>query len=341
MEKKGNRSANMRNDTEYMYASARIRAAEGKDTAKVRLERMLECRTVEQLLRFVLDTGFLAEDRQPPADLKTALDMALEDSVALVRSAVPDPAVYDLFLYKYDCNNIKTAVKAGILGLDYSGLYYRCGTFSPDGLQERLAAGDTEGLPCHMADAVAAANSAYAETGEGRAIDFCLDKACYADMAAAAEATGTDLFREYTAAKADSTNILSSVRLADRGTRETAAAIFEQAFVPGGTLPMTLFLENGCLGYEALREVLPDGMLKETVDRILSYGEDARPERIFDDAVNRLMNKNHFQPFGIHVPAVFLVNREAEIKNCRILAAGLTAGLSGNELRERIRVEYV
>ena len=53
------------------------------------------------------------------------------------------------------------------------------------------------------------------------------------------------------------------------------------------------------------------------------------------------MNRDRYVPFGVHVPAVFLVNREAELKNCRIIAAGLEAGVSGTDLRERIRVDYV
>ncbi len=331
----------IRNETEYMYASARIRAADGKDTAKIRLDRMLDCRSPEQLFRTVLEMGFLSEEHKQPDNLTEALDLAWEDAVALVKNNVPEPSVYDFLLYKYDCNNIKVAIKAAILGLDYSGLYYACGTFSPKDLTGRLAADDTEGLPHHMAEAVAEARSAYAQTGEGRAIDFCLDRACYGDMAEKAAETEVPLFREYVAAKADITNILSSVRLAARGTKEASAAVFAQAFVPGGTLPAKLFTDGGCPGYEELRERLDAGMLKDTVDRILAKGEDARPEKEFDNAVYRLMNRDRYVPFGIHVPAVFLVNREAELKNCRIIAAGLEAGVSPAGLRERIRVDYV
>lgn len=40
-------------DTEYMYASAKIRAAEGKDTPRARIDRLVECRTVPALLAAV------------------------------------------------------------------------------------------------------------------------------------------------------------------------------------------------------------------------------------------------------------------------------------------------
>ena len=331
----------MRKETEYAYASARIRAAEGKDTAGIRLERMLACRSLEQLYRTVLEFGFLAEDSRQPADLSAALDMAWEDAVALVRNNVPQPSLYDFYLYKYDCNNIKVALKADILGLDYSGLYYTCGTFSAEHLAERLAAGDVTDLPFHMAEAVGEAKTAYAGTGEGRAIDFLMDRACFADMAAQAEESGVALFRDYVTARADITNILSFVRLASWGTKEAAAAVFSRAFVPGGVMEMTQFPEVGCSGYDELRERIPAGDLREAVERILIQGASARPEKEFDNMVHRIMNRERLVPFGVHVPAVFLNNREAEIKNCRIIAAGLTAGITGTALRERIRVDYV
>ena len=324
----------MRSEAEYMYASARIRAAEGRDTAKVRLERMLECRSVEQLYRTVLE--YLPEH---PPTLAEALDRILTNSVALVRNNVPEPALYDFLLYKYDCCNIKTALKAGILREEQDRPYYLCGTFDPAGLAGRLAAGDVTGLPSRMGEAVSEAAAAYAETGEGCVIDFCLDRACFADMAANTEKYAVPLFREYASAMADIANIRSSVRLASRGTRGTG--VWKQAFVPGGTLSMEMFTAGRCPGYEKLREILLPGMLKDAVERILAAGDEAHPDVVWDDVLYRIMNRNRYTPFGVHIPAVFLTGREAELKNCRIIAAGLADGRTYGELRERVRWEYV
>ena len=48
-----------------------------------------------------------------------------------------------------------------------------------------------------------------------------------------------------------------------------------------------------------------------------------------------------FQAFGVEIPFWFLLIREAEIKNCRLIEAGLYAGLKPEEIRERVRVDYV
>lgn len=343
----------MTNDTEYMYASARIRAAEGKDTASARLQRMLDCHTTEGLLRTVIECGFIRDDHTMPETLEEAWDMALSDAAALVKEAVPDPTFFDFLFTKYDCNNIKTALKAGILGQEYgrSGGYdenfYHCGTFSPEGLTDRLAAGDKTGLPTHMGAAVDEAMAAYDRTGEGRQIDFLLDKACYADMAEGAKKTGVALFQAYVAAKADFTNVLSSVRLSNsvrlskNKNSDTARALFDLVFVPGGTLTQEKFTSpsEGCLSYAELLTQLEDGLVKEAVGTVAERG-DLRPEKVFEDAALSILNQVRYEPFGVHVPAVFFWQREMELKNGRIIGAGLVSGVSGQQLRERVRVAY-
>ena len=330
-------------DTEYMYASAKIRASDGRDTPKVRLDRMIECRTIPQLIRTVLDFGFLNDSRQGTfPDLKSVLEASLDAAVQIVWEAVPDPAVYHFLLYKYDCNNLKVALKSNILGQDYSELYFRCGTVPVEDLAKRLSEEDYTALPPHMAKACAEASAAYAATEEVRTIDFLLDAACFADIRDNAVASGVTLFREYAETRADITNILTSVRLAkSRTAKEAAKALFLRAFVPGGVLPSSLFLTDGCADYEIIFDRMNPSPLKQVVGDILSDGEDVRPDALFDNYTYRLMAGIKYRPFGVEIPAAFLLTREAEIKNCRIVEAGLLAGLTPEKIRERIRADYV
>ena len=330
-------------DTEYMYASAKIRAAEGKDTPRARIDRLVECRTVPALLAAVCDLGFLG-DLAAPDTLEEALRLSLDHAVALVQDAVPEPEVYNFLLYKYDCSNLKVALKASILGKDYSELYFRCGTFPfrVDELTERLAAEDFTGIPAHMAQAYAEARDTYAKTAEVRAIDLLLDCACFADIADNVQKYDVPLFRRYTAARADLTNLQTAQRLAaGHAARETAAALMKRAYVPGGTLPVEVFFsEDGRVrDYEALVDVLEDDALRELLTKVLS--DRNPPDGAFDNYAYRLFADLRHQPFGVEIPFWFLLIREAEIKNCRLIEAGLYAGLKPEEIRERIRVDYV
>ncbi len=324
-----------------MYASAKLRAAEGKDTAKARMDRLIECRSVPALLAAVIDLGFLDEGTAPDT-LEDALRYALDHAVTLVQNAVPEPEVYHFLLYKYDCSNLKVALKATILGRDYSELYFRCGTFSVEELTDRLAAEDFTGIPQHMAQAYVEARDTYAKTGEVRAIDLTLDRACFADIADNVKKYGVPLFLRYTKAKADLTNLQTAERLATgHAARETAAALMRRAYVPGGTLPAEdFFAEDGSVrDYEELTAVLEDDALRELLTKVLS--DKNPPDSAFDNYVYRLFSDLRFQPFGVEIPFWFLMIREAEIKNCRLIEAGLYAGLKPEEIRERVRIDYV
>lgn len=328
-------------DTEYMYASAKIRAAEGKDTARARMDRLVECRSVPALLAAVVDLGFL-EEGDAPDTLKDALRHALDHAVALVQNAVPEPEIYHFLLYKYDCSNLKVALKASILGKDYSELYFCCGTFPVDGLTERLAEEDFTGIPAHMAEAYVEARDTYAKTGEVRVIDLTLDRACFADIADNVEKYSVPLFVRYAAARADLTNLQTAQRLAaGHAVPETASALMKRAYVPGGTLPLALFFaEDGSVrDYEALADVLEDDALRALLTKVLS--DRKPPDGAFDNYAYRLFADLRFQAFGVEIPFWFLLIREAEIKNCRLIEAGLYAGLKPEEIRERTRVDYV
>ena len=328
-------------DTEYMYASAKIRAAEGKDTARARMDRLVECRSVPALLAAVVDLGFL-EEGDTPDTLETALRHALDHAVALVRNAVPEEEIYHFLLYKYDCSNLKVALKSTILGRDYSELYFPCGTFPVETLTDRLTAEDFTGIPQHMAKAYVEARDTYAKTGEVRAIDLTLDRACFAAIADNVEKYKVPLFLRYTQAKADLTNLQTAERLATgHATRETAAALMHRAYVPGGTLPEELFFaEDGSVrDYEELAAVLEDDTLRELLTKVLS--DKNPPDGAFDNYTYRLFADLRFQAFGVEIPFWFLLIREAEIKNCRLIEAGLYAGLKPEEIRERVRVDYV
>lgn len=328
-------------DTEYMYASAKIRAAEGKDTARARMDRLVECLSVPALLAAVVDLGFL-EEGDAPDTLEDALRHALDHAVALVQNAVPEPEIYHFLLYKYDCSNLKVALKASILGKDYSELYFRCGTFPVDGLTERLAEEDFTGIPAHMAEAYVEARDTYAKTGEVRVIDLTLDRACFADIADNVEKYSVPLFVRYAAARADLTNLQTAQRLAaGHAAPETASALMKRAYVPGGTLPLALFFaEDGSVrDYEALADVLEDDALRALLTKVLS--DRKPPDGAFDNYAYRLFAALRFQAFGVEIPFWFLLIREAEIKNCRLIEAGLYAGLKPEEIRERTRVDYV
>jgi len=208
-------------DTAYVYASSRVKSADGSGTEATRLARLLECNTVRDVYDAMIDSGICpaAEKRAVTGDSDAAaladeaLEGALDYAAGLLRECVPDASIYDFLFYKYDCNNIKAAVKSALRGVSVDGTVFNCGTLSPECVMECATDRNATVLPTHMSKALAEAFESYEHTGEARSIDFILDRACFEDMAECAQKSGVAMFTDYVRALADVTNVRTAIRI--------------------------------------------------------------------------------------------------------------------------------
>lgn len=329
------------NDNNYIYASTLVRAADGVGTERERLDRALDCKSPQALYDALREFGIAEEsDAAQMSDTSAKTEMllnnALEKAVSLVKNSAPMSEIYDFLLYKYDCNNIKVAIKCSILNTDGKNLYYSCGTVSPETVKKCVADRDFKALPFHMGEAACEAVSAYEKTGEAREIDLSLDRACFADMAESARDSGVDFFARYTEALADSVNIRTAVRISDSNLpNAAAAALMKRAAVPGGTVNTEIFLsDSGVFSASEIIGALPLSPIKSELTGADSYTS-------INAALNRFLantvSKYSAKPFGAEVPACFLINRAREITYYRKLAALISDGVTKKEvLKERL-----
>ena len=102
-------------DTAYIYASTKVKSADGAGTEASRLKALLDCTTVRDVYDAVVDSAICptAEKRAVSGDSDAVLaaseilESALDYAADLVREAVPEPELYSFLFYKYDCNTSK------------------------------------------------------------------------------------------------------------------------------------------------------------------------------------------------------------------------------------------
>ena len=77
------------NELDYVYASTRVKTAEGRGTMRDRLTSFAEAGSAEALVSAVVDSGLVSDPAvKTPAE---AADAALISAAELLRSSVPDP----------------------------------------------------------------------------------------------------------------------------------------------------------------------------------------------------------------------------------------------------------
>ncbi len=323
-------------DNEYLFSSSFLRAGEGIGTASGRTVRMLEASSAGQLYQTVAEVFQIPV----PSEEKHVFDAAFSDAVEKMRGAVPDASVYDPLLYKYDCTNIKLVLKCAVQGIRSFRDFYTCGTVSAAQMEENLQKDTAQGLPPAMTEATEAARQEYAKTGEVRCIDLLLDQACFADMSAAANAGNVPLIQKIVCMWADFANILTCLRIRRSGVSpEATRALMKRAFVPGGQvgLPVLLDDEFGCADISRISEILSGCHVRDAVRRTVAVSDISAVEKIFDEAVLAVCQPYRFKPFGPEIAVRYLLIRETELTNGRIIASKFSAGTDADKIRERLR----
>lgn len=318
----------------YIFASSNLRAKENTGSASERLTAFSNAHTSEELYRAAANAWNISETEADAG----IFDLAMANAVSDIKSAVPDPSVFAPLLYKYDCTNVKLAVKYRILGESAEGHLMECGSIPSEVILKAVKNGVWSCLPPHMKKAAEEAEEFYRKTGEARMIDLTFDRACFEDMKADAENSGVPLISEIVSMRADGTNLLSFMRLQKSGD----VSLFERVFLPAGTVPYSTFVKNGVLSDLPSIVHATDGKFKKTV-KAVSDGNltIAETEKLLEEAVLSLLPPIKYIAYGPEVVVRYLLVREAEVTNCRILCASLCGGADADRLKERMRSSYV
>lgn len=328
--------------TEYMYSTPRFRYAEGKMLSRDELYSLCEAQNTDDIAEKLIAKGNLfIKNSDGSYDSDSIADKMFLDSFAFVSEVSETPNVYDLFKYPYDCHNLKSALKCKIRGTDPTPLMYHCSFVSPECAISALKDFDVSKYPINMGKAVLEAHEAYAKTQNPQLIDIILDKACFADMLACATAGKSEYLIDVVKTKIDIANILLCNRLMRMPSEYARKAIFDMAFIDGGDIMRDALADMLLSSNRDLAEKLANTKYY-LMSRVL-FDEKSKPfmlEAAADNTLMELAQSAKRVSFGIEVAAGYIIAREMEAKNIRILINGKKNGDKAQSIRERLRVTY-
>ena len=329
--------------TEYVYATARVRALENGLVGRDRIEALADAASVGEIFARLEEYGVtVVRDEQGTVLAEQTLLGMLERALGDVLDAAPVPAVFDFLRYPYDCNNIKAAIKCHLRGLDAHSMMFSLGTVPADTVANMPAKDDYTGLPEGMAKAASLALQAYRKTGNPRAIDLILDKACFADMLACAKNSGDPYPVQVVTVQIDLTNAMMCLRLLRMGGGEQGKMLLGDALLQGGEITESTLLA----WYDSGEQAVIDGLARMGFGKLAtalreSDGSAAAAERAVDDCRMELVRTAKSTLYGASVLCAYFYAQEYAVKNLRIIIAAKNAGLDPQTIRERIRTSYV
>lgn len=325
----------------FIQASTRVRIEEKGLLTQDQLNRLTEAETVEELNRILSETSYQQEvaklDR--PEDYEQMLDAELEELYRFLYEVSPDPALIDIFGERYRIHTLKVVAKEILQGEDFSQIY--AGDLPVDALKEAHEAGTLSCVPVYGEALQRLLDDFSAHEEPGR-IDMLADRFYAERLMTMAEQTDLELVKNYANDAIDLHNLSMLFRLKKM---EAPQEIYEEAQLPGGRIYQPQLAGRYFDSVDAIAQSLYGQRIGDSVQEGMQLYESTGRLSSFEQAQEnhfmRMARESKLISYGPEVLISYLISKETEIKNLRILYVSKRNKLPQDFTRERLRMTYV
>lgn len=325
----------------FAFATGRIRALEAKLLTRTHYQRLLDAADAAEAWRALAELGYAKAAERKLDEYEDVLTDELRALYALVAALSPAPERTLWLQRRYDFHHVKVYLKAKLLGEDpREGVLDGIGTVPPKLIEASVNTGVWGELPPELAGAGERALRAYESTRHAQMIDVVVDQELFGYLQRVT--AGHPFAETLVAIWADLLNLKSLVRAKLMGKDRAFAS---RLLVPGGTLDGARLLALFDAGVETWADELRHTPYFPVLSRgLASVGERrslALFEKVSDDFVMGFLKRAKLALYGAEPLIAYVLAKETELKNIRIILIGKLNGVAKETLEERLREPYV
>lgn len=322
-------------DIDFLFLSALVRGKENYLLTKEQLERMLTAPESREAARVLEDAGYGRVAMDDPYALDAAIIARQTEIFQELTVRSPAPEIVDIFHIPYDYHNAKVLVKAELADEDGEHLMSGNGRIHHSVFAEVFHDGPLVSMPPVLAKATLEAKDLLSTTGDAQATDLLFDRAMYAEYLALAERLEDDFFTGYIRLLIDTVNLRTVVR----GQRmELGRERLSESFIAGGNISPRQMTEamgkstrlDTLYAATSLEDAALAGQAAMTGGSLVVF------ERMAAKAVSAYLEQSRHVAFGIAPVIAYMAAVEREGQAIRTIAAGRTAELPPEQIRERL-----
>lgn len=325
---------------DYVHASIRTRLFEKKLLKAQQLQRLVQAGDEKTFLHYLQETDY-GQDLQSvdrPEDFHRAMDENWLFNLKEVLEMSADKEVIELLAAKYVYHNYKVLVKEKILDQDLENLLISLPHLDLDAIRNHMSRDETRDLNPAIFEAL----EDYEENGDAQRIDLILDRAYFKEMLDKANYLEDETFIDFVRLNIDFSNAKALVRLKAQGLDYDA---LEDIYIPGGKIGQEafnrLYTEEPAVIYENLGSEISDSTLKQAKSIYETTGSLAAVENLMEDALMEFIRDKRRISYGPEILFGYLLAKEREITNLRMIYTSLIAGIEPEKIEERLRDSYV
>lgn len=309
-------------DTRYVYAVARIRALETKLLPKAFFIRLTELVSYDEALKALSEHPEYRQDIEglkERAAFESILINQLKRLYSLVNELTRDKEITDVFLLRYDIENLKGLLIAG------ESKSADIGVFGIQTLKDCMAKKDFRLLGKDFEEFIIKIN----DIKEPQRIEFLFDKFYLGLLGEALLKTQSPFLEHIYKTIIDLFNIKISLRL--------SKILLEKTFLGGGYIEKDFFYKQEVLALKEFSNTAYYELVKGLLERKL----DVHPDVILDDYLMGIIKEAKYFHFGIEPLIGYIFAKEYEVKNLRRILAGKFFGLEQELVKNSLEVSYV
>jgi len=215
------------------------------------------------------------------------------------------------------------------------------GRISVEELMVAQRENDGSNLPGRLASAVYVGRDVLSKTRDPQLMDVAVDKWYFRDLLETAERSGSAFLVGYVRLHIDAANLRTLVRTLRMGKNEE---FLRGVLFKGGEVPMAELLRVSANRGAGLAELFaPTGLADAAAEgaKLFHGGAVTMFEKLCDDALTAYLDRARLIPFGEEPVLAYLVAKETEYTNLRIVLMGRMAGVPAEVIRSRLRAGYV
>lgn len=323
-------------DTEYLYASMRVKSLEKNILSNASLDSLIDAATLEDMAKILSGYGYGEIQKVSPSGIEKALSAARRETFETLSEISPNKSICDVFRMKYDYHNIKVVLKSDVSGQNAEHLLSDAGRYSAKDIAAAIHQGELKNLPQIMQTAIISARETLSRTNDAQSCDFILDYAYFEEMKTVAEKSDDSFIKGYVTLLIDVMNLRAAVRAL---RQKKNADFLNRVLICGGSISKEHIYDAYLSG--TLGEVYSSTSLAEAQEFAHTNGSLTQFERLCDNVVMKYLKSAKYIAFGEAPLVAYIAAREADITAIRIITAGKTQCLARDEIRERLRDCYV
>lgn len=295
---------------------------------------MLDSVKVSDAIRVLIEAGY-----PDNSNYEEMLRLETSGLYSYLKEISPEPEIFNIFAYRYDSHNIKVLLKMELSGIESDGLLVDNGVIDKNALAVMIRERDFGKLQPEFEKAITQSLDTYSRTNDPQIVDIIMDGAYYRLYLRMARETKSKFLIDLAVKIIDIANISAYIRVK---SKMEDLDLLTRVLIPGGLIKIKDYLDSFSKELEAFRDVLKGtgyGFLLDVLSD--SSGSVTEFEKACDNHIMDYIRKFRFKAFGIEPLIGYMLGKETDIKNARIILVGKVNKISNDIIRERLRKGYV